>query len=44
MKYTREEKKEIILGLIYKHFEIEMAQNLEDGEIAEIIIKICEEK
>ena len=42
-KLTNREKKEIILGLIYKHFEMEFAESLEDEEIADIIIKICEE-
>ena len=39
-----EEKKKIILGLIYQHFNMDISDVSTDSEIVEIIMKVCEVK
>ena len=41
---TYEEKKKLILGLIYQHFNMELSDVSSDSEIVEIIMKVCEVK
>lgn len=43
-KLTKEEKQKIILSLISEHYKFDIGPVQEDFELADLIIKICEEK
>lgn len=36
-----EEKKDLILSIIYSHYQMDITKYHEDEEIAELILKIC---
>jgi len=41
MTLEKDEKKQIILGLIYKHFHMDISEG-NDDELAELILKVIE--